>query len=106
MAKVLSLVNGIPRMVDSTAGAVYEESIEIVESNPTGNQLVGPISAGTSVTLPNTQTYTLNSDTLQLQLNSQPLEKTYDFNEVTDSTFSLTFEVIAGDRIDIRIDHS
>ena len=103
MAKVLSLVSGIPRMVDRDV-AIYDERIEIVASSPTGNQLVGPISSGTSVTLPSGQEY--QAAELEVDFRGQLLKPVYDYNYVgmaPHTQVAFTFDLLVGDSIDFRV---
>ncbi len=107
MAK-LQLINGLPRMtIEAGATDPYDVSIEIVASGASGQyQLNGPISAGTNIALPDSQSYEVGKDELLINLNTQPMELLYDFAESSSTAFQLTFELEVGDRLDIRIDHS
>lgn len=57
--------------LQALAGAIYDQKLTIVASGATGNQINGPVSAGTAVTLPNSGSYTASE--LQVYLNGQLL---------------------------------
>lgn len=106
MARVLSLITGIPRMVDESSSIpIYDQRIEIVASGPTGNQLVGPITSGTAVSLPLGQSYTATE--LEVDFRGQLLKPIYDYNYVgagpTRTQVSFTFDLLVGDSIDFRV---
>lgn len=104
--KFLRLSNGVPRSFTGAASVpIYDQSILIVVSGATGNQLNGPVTAGTSVTLPAAQTY--SSAELQIYLGGDRLEPTIDYNYVGSGArtqVQFTFDLLARDRIDFRID--
>jgi hypothetical protein len=106
MAKRLELVAGIPRMItDASAPTIYDKIIEIVESDPTGDQLVGPITAGTSITLPASETY--DSNELQLWWSGSRLTYALDYVYVGTSPrtqFQLLFDLEVGDKIKLYMD--
>ena len=107
MGKVLRLINGIARHVDESASpTIYDDYIDIVESGASGeNQLNGPITAGTSITLPNSGTY--DSANLEVYLNDIRLEDIEDYTYVgtTPRTqVQFTFELTVLDRIRFRVD--
>ena len=108
MTKRLELVAGIPRMVtDAASPTIYSKFIEIVESGPTGDQLVGPISANTPITLPASETY--DSSELQIWLNG--IRQTYgvDFLYVGDTPrtqFKMLFDLEVGDKLKIYKDRN
>lgn len=109
MARVLELINGVPRMRDETGGAItiYDESITIVASSPGANELVGPIVTGTPVTLPSSKTY--DSNELEVYINGQRIEDVFDYNLVGSpprTQVSFTFDLEIGDIIRFRIDRS
>jgi len=84
--------------------SVYDQRVTVVASGATGNQINGPVTPGTNVTLPSSQTY--NSSELQIYLNGQRLEVTSDWSTVgsvprTQVTFVDTLQV--GDTIDFVI---
>jgi hypothetical protein len=85
--------------------AVYDQRITVVSGTPVGNQITGPVSPGTNVTLPSAETY--NSSELKIYLNGQKLKATVDWNTVgslprTQVTFTDTLQV--GDKIDFVIE--
>ena len=103
MAKFLRLVSGIPRSFnESSTTPIYDESLEVVASGAGAGQINGPITSGTAVTLPASQTYT--GEELQLFLNGNYLEDVidYTFTSSTQVTFTMNLEV--GDQIRFRID--
>lgn len=84
--------------------SIYDQRTDVVASGATGNQINGPVTPGTNVTLPSAQTY--NSSELQIYLNGQRLEVTNDWNTVgsiprTQVTFVDTLQV--GDAVDFII---
>ena len=109
MANVLSLVNGIPRtiQVSETSPVIYDQTITVVESSPGANEILGPVTTGTDITLPNSQTY--EGLELEVWLNGQRLEDSFDYNYIgsiprTDLEF--TFDLVVGDEIRFRIDRT
>lgn len=108
MGRFLRLSNGVARSFDESSSlAIYDVDIEIVASSPTGNQLVGPIIAGTSITLPASQTYTSNE--LEVYLNGQRAEVVLDYNFVGSplrTQISFTFNLVVGDHLRLRIDRA
>lgn len=109
MANYLSLVNGVPRQsVLPGTQPIYDESLTIVASGAGANQVNGPITAGTSVTLPLSQTYT--GAELNIYLNGDRLESVFDYSYVgsgsTKTQVQFTFQLVVGDRVDFRIDRS
>lgn len=104
MAK-LELVNGIPRMQPEAASTtIYDETIEIVSSGATAGQLNGPITSGTPITLPASQTYT--NDELEVYLSGDRLTPVFDYTYNSSTTVAFTFELQAGDLIRFRIDRT
>jgi hypothetical protein len=97
MGYFLRLVNGVPRMREEAATAanpeIYEASIEVVS----------PIVAGTSITLPNGETF--DSKELEIKFNGLDLEQIYDYvyvGSVPRTQIQLTFALAVGDRLDFR----
>lgn len=91
---VLALINGVPRSGPASGVTIYDQRYAVS----------GPITAGIPVTLPASQTYS-NSE-LQIYLNGDRLEATYDYNYVgsiprTQVTF--TFALVSNDAVDFRI---
>ena len=110
---VATLVNGVWRGTSvQPYTAIYDQSITIVASGATGNQLNGPISASTPITLPSSGSYTVSSSipNLNIHLNGDRLEYSFDWNtsgsgpNFTAVTF--TFTIAVGDRIDFRTERS
>ena len=104
MAKVLTLVNGIPRLVDESATPViYDEVLEVVASGASGdNEINGPISAGVLVALPDSRTYV--GDELEVYLDGDRLKPIFDYNYSSSTQVAFTFELKVGDIIRFRID--
>ena len=104
MAQVLTLINGIPKMVDESGSTdLYHETIEIVASNPTGNQLIGPVLTGTNITLPNSGTY--EGEELEVFVNKFVQEDVLDFIWVgtgSKTQIQFTFDLEVGDVIVLR----
>jgi len=102
LAKALTLVNGIPQMVENEV-SIYDETIEVVASGASGdNEINGPIAAGTPITLPNSKTYT--SDELEVRHDGWRLTKLLDYNTASSTTVTFTFQIKVGERINFRID--
>lgn len=99
--RALILVNGVPRMQDLSASSIYDDYISIVSGTPAnGNQLQGPVTSGTSITLPNSGTYTGNE--LQVYLNGSRVEKVVDYTWLGSGTrtqISFTFDLQINDRV-------
>jgi hypothetical protein len=105
MAKKLALSNGLPRMIEeSSAPTIYDETLEVVSSGAGAGQINGPITAGTPVTLPSSQTYT--GDELEVYLDGSRLVPVLDYTFNSSTTVAFTFELKAGDVIRFRIDRS
>lgn len=87
---------------------IYDESILVKSSGATGdNEINGPVSAGTSISLPGSQTY--NSTELNVYLNGNRLETVFDYVYVGDAPrtqIQFTFDLEPEDRIDLEIDRS
>lgn len=79
IGQTMGNVNGILTALDNPS---YDEFREIVAAVPTGNQLVGPVTTGTTITLPVNsrlsgspqQFYTVGKGTLEIFLNGQILQ--------------------------------
>lgn len=109
MANALAMVNGVPRATISAAPyiAAYSANLTVVASGATTGQINGPVNAGVSVTLPNSQTY--NSTELDLFLNGQKLENVIDYTYVGSAPrtqVQFTFQLVVGDVLEFRIDRS
>lgn len=101
----LALVNGIPRMVEEAgAPTIYEETLLVVASSPSTGEIVGPISAGTNITLPDSKTY--DSDELEVYLSGDRMTVAKDYLHESSTEISFNFELVVGDFIKFRIDRS
>ena len=83
-----------------------ETTLLLVTSSPGANEIVGPISAGVDVTIPDSLTY---EDTdLQVFLNGQQLDVVSDFNYVgagpSRTQVDFVFDLLVSDKITFRID--
>lgn len=96
---------GSLRLATVVVAKPNETVLNVVASSPGANEIAGPISAGTPVTIPDSVTY---EDTdLQVFLNGQQLDSVSDFNYEgtgTRTQVSFTFELIEGDNITFRVD--
>ncbi len=108
MAKFLRLVNGVPRSFDeSSTTSIYDQSLTLVASSPGANQIIGPITTGTGITIPGSQTFTAAE--LQIYLNGDRLETVFDYTYIGSpprTQIQFTFDLVVGDRIDFRIDRA
>ena len=106
MARKLQLINGIPRMAEESATPViYDETITVVSSGASGNNLDGPISAGVAITLPDSGTYIASE--LEVYLSGQRIDEIFDYNHIGSGTrtqVSFTFDLEVDDKIRFRID--
>lgn len=94
-------------MISEAGVDIYDESLKVVASSPGAGEIVGPVSAGTNIALPNSQTY--SSMELQVYLNGDRLESVFDYSYVGSiprTQIQFTFSLEVGDRIDFRIDRS
>jgi hypothetical protein len=104
MAKFLRLSNGIPKSFDeSGAFSIYDTTLDVVSSTPGAGQIL-PLTAGTNITLPASQTYT--GDELQIYVNGLRLDNLYDYNTPNSTQISFTFNLVAGDIIRFYIDRN
>lgn len=102
MAK-LELVNALPRMkAESGSPTIYDETLEVVSSGAGAGEINGPITSGTSITLPSSKTYT--GDELEIYLNGDRLVPVFDYSYDSSTQVSFTFELVVGDIIRFRID--
>lgn len=112
----LTLVNGVPRSAipSGASTVIYDQSVSIVSSGATPpSSLTGPVTAGTSITLPSSGSYTLNVNSIaniQIYLNGDRLEQVFDWSTAGSgpnyTAFQLTFDLVVGDRLDIRSERS
>ena len=104
MGKFLRLTNGIMKSFDeASAFAIYDKTLDVVASSPGAGQIL-PLTAGTNITLPNSQTYT--GDELQVYLNGIRLDNLYDYTTASSTEISFTFNLVAGDIIRFYIDRN
>lgn len=102
MARVLSLINGIPRGINEAGTSpIYDETIEIVASSPGAGQSL-PINSGTPITLPSSQEY--DGQELQIFHNGNYLDDVIDYTLTSSTEITMTFDLIAGDKLRFRID--
>ncbi|HLD91599.1 MAG TPA: hypothetical protein VI911_11430 [Patescibacteria group bacterium] len=98
------------------ASNAYQEPIYIIAGAPsTDNELTGPISAGTAITLPDDsrdsgspQGYVVGKGVLDVYLNGIPLLNGVDFIELgpvgsANNQFQIDIDLVIGDILDIRI---
>lgn len=108
MAKFLRLSSGVPRSFSEGASVtIYDQSLTVVPSGAGANEINGPVTTGTSVTLPGSQTYTAIE--LQIYLNGDRLEQVFDYSYVGSpprTQVQFTFDLVPTDRIDFRIDRA
>lgn len=108
MAKFLRLANGVARSFDESASlTIYDQPLTVVASGAGANQINGPVTSGTSVTLPSSGTYV--GEELEIRLNGMRLEALYDYNYVgtgSKTQVSFTFNLSVGDRLDFRVDRA
>lgn len=102
MARVMKMVNGISRMVSETS---FDETITIVQGTPAdGNELQGPVTTGTAITLPNSLSYNNSSNELKIFWNGVHLNSEHDFTYESSTTFSLNFDLFVGDTIQMVVE--
>lgn len=96
MANFLRLQNGVPRsFAESGSPAIYDQGVDVV----------APISAGTNITLPASQTY--DSNELEVYLNGTRLESILDYTYVGSpprTQIQFNFDLVVGDHYRFRID--
>lgn len=108
MGNFLRLVNGRPvSFAEASSITIYDQSLTVVASGAGANQINGPVTGGTSVTIPGSQTFT--SAELQVYLNGDRLEPLFDYTYVGSpprTQLQFTFQLEVGDRLDFRIDRA
>lgn len=108
MANFLRLSNGLPRSFpESSSLTIYDQSLTVVASGAGANQINGPVTTGSNVTLPGSQTYTAAE--LQIYLNGDRLEPVFDYTYVGSplrTQVQFTFQLEVTDRLDFRIDRA
>jgi hypothetical protein len=103
----LRLVNGVQRSFnESSTLPIYDQQLTIVSGAPANsNQMTGPVTAGTSVTLPVSGSY--SAAELQVELNGQGIEPVSDYVYVGSGSaktqVQFTFALVVGDVVDFRI---
>lgn len=98
-------------------GNAYNERLAVVSGAPANdNEITGPVLAGTNISLPldshdgnSSELYTVGQGFLEVYLNGVFLLEGIDWVEVgtignTSSTFQLTFDLVVGDELTLRID--
>jgi hypothetical protein len=113
MATFLRGSNGIARsFAEATSTAIYDQSIILVVSGPTGNDLVGPITSGTPITLPASGSYTVASSVTALNvfLNGMKLDYILDWSVSgagpTYTALSFLFDLVVTDKIELRYERA
>lgn len=115
MAKFTRLVAGVLRSFEESGGslpAIYDQAITVVASGAGANQINGPVTAGTAITLPSSGTYTVSSGvtSLSIYLNGNRLDYVFDWNTSGSgpnyTQFQLTFDLVVGDRLDLRAERN
>ena len=98
MCSFLRLQNGVPRMaVETVPPVIYDQGVDVGS----------PITSGTSITLPASQTYT--SGELEVYLNGTRLESILDYTYVGSpprTQIQFTFDLVVGDHYRFRIDRT
>lgn len=97
------LVNGIWRQTVSVQPYTvpYQTSLLVVASGATTGQINGPITSGTAITLPNSQTY--NSTELLLKLNGLSLTVGVDYTNTSTTQITFLYNLVVGDLIEFII---
>lgn len=104
ITKALQVVNGLPRMV-TVLPDVYDQRLKVVSGAPADStEVTGPVTAGTSLTLPVSGNYT--GTELEIDFNGQgPLVVVRDFVYVgsgTKTQVQMTFNLNVGDELHFR----
>lgn len=110
---ILSLVNGVPRG-QSSLPLIYDQTVSVVASGASPpSSITGPVTSGTAVTLPASQSYTLNTNSianLQIYLNGDRLEQVLDWTTSGGgpnyTAVQFTFQLNALDVLVFRIERS
>lgn len=106
MGNFLRLTNGQPRSAaEGGSTTIYDERLTVVASGASGsNQVNNPVTAGTAITLPLSQTFTAKE--LEVDFNGQLLKPVFDYTYVGGAPHSqimLTFGLVTGDTLDFRV---
>lgn len=105
--KFLSLSNGIPRSFnEATSVAIYDQRLTIVSGAPAdSNEKTGPVTTGSSVTLPQSGTY--SGLELEIYHSGQRLDYIFDYAYVGAGSgktqVQFTFDLLVQDVIDFVI---
>lgn len=96
MGNFLRLQNGVPRsFAEAGSPTIYDQGVDVAS----------PITAGTSITLPASQTYT--DSELEVYLNGTRLESLLDYTYVGSpprTQIQFTFDLVVNDHYRFRID--
>lgn len=104
--KVTRIVGGVLKSFIETGAslpAIYDQTITIVASSPGPNELVGPIIAGTNISIPGSETY--DGQELEIYVNGVTLDDVLDFNFVGSpprTQVQFTFDLEIGDKVRFR----
>ena len=105
MGKFTRLTNGILKSFEEAGSSpIYDQTLEVVASGAGAGQINGPITAGTNITLPLSQTYT--GDELQVFVNGLRLTDGFDYSTPNSTQISFTFNIVVNDLIRFFIDRS
>jgi hypothetical protein len=111
MGKFLRLSGGVPRSFEeSSTPAIYAQRIAVVSGTPANeNEIQGPVSSLTEITLPGSQTYI--GQELQVSVNGASMTNLYEYIYVgaaldPKTKIKFTFGLFVGDYIDLRIDRA
>lgn len=105
MGKFLRVIDGVPRMVEEGGSpSIYDETITVVAAAPGSNEILGPVTAGTHITLPNSKTYT--GDELQVYLNGIRMDDVLDYTHFSSTQIDFVFDLEVGDLIRFYIDRN
>jgi hypothetical protein len=104
MARVTRIISGVLRSFDeSSLPTIYDETLTLVVSAPGAGEIIGPITTGTSVTLPNSGTY--DSTELEIYFEGQKLTSVNDYTYVgvvPRTQVQFTFDLLVGDMLEFR----
>jgi hypothetical protein len=109
MASFITVISGIPTLqTESAAATIYNETLTVVSGTPGTNEVQGPVTTGTAVTLPQSGTYT--QDELEIRLNGVRLEEVVDYQIIGASPprtqVQFTFDLVVGDQLVFRVDRA
>lgn len=102
----LQLVDGIPRTQPDPGAlpTIYDETLLVVASSPGTGEILGPITTGTPITLPDSKIY--SGDELEVYLDGNRLVPVLDYNYDSSTQVSFTFQLMVGDLIRFRVDRN